>query len=174
MRFFPNRFSHGDRRKCLYSYSNTVVHVDKVWKVFLKIARCIVLNNGNDSGFPSEPIRSTPTVPPPLSLLAPSPVLRGTRRRSPCVARGFRLSTRASEPFVNPKPRMHDLAIKKKHYDTTACCSSLPKERILSLGAGVQTKADYVLCGSDSELQILVWSQKKNLVQNRNRLLVRK
>ena len=33
----------------------------------------------------------------------------------------------------------------------------------------------WFLCGSDSELQILVWSRKKvSLVQNRNRLLVRR
>ena len=28
---------------------------------------------------------------------------------------------------------MHDLAINKEHHDTTACCSSLPKQRVLAL-----------------------------------------
>ena len=64
---------------------------------------CLALNNDNASDFPSESFRSTPSVPPPLSLQPPSPVLRGTRRRSRCVARGFPLSTRASKSSVNPK-----------------------------------------------------------------------
>ena len=63
----------------------------------------LALNNDDPSGFPSQPFRSTPSVRPPLSLQAPSPVLRGTRRRLRFVARGFRLSTRASKSSVHPK-----------------------------------------------------------------------
>ena len=51
-------------------------------------------NNEKTSGLPSEPIRSPPTVPPPWSSQAPSPVLRGTRLRTWCVARSCRLRTR--------------------------------------------------------------------------------
>ena len=60
-------------------------------------------NNDNSSGFPSEPFRSTPSVPAPPFLQAPSPVLRGTRRRSRSVSRGFPLSARTSKSSVNPK-----------------------------------------------------------------------
>ena len=77
-------------------YTRTAIqqkYMLKPWELFKD---CLALNNDNASVFPLEPFRSTPSVPPPLSLQAPSPVLRLTRRRSWCVARGFPLSTRAS------------------------------------------------------------------------------
>ena len=67
------------------------IHV-KSWGTFVEDR--LALNNENAPGFPSQPVRSTPTFPLPLSLQAPPPVLRGTRLRSRCVARSFRLSTR--------------------------------------------------------------------------------
>ena len=89
--------------------------------------------NEHASGFPSEPIRSTPSVPPPLSLQAPSPVLRGTRLLSRCAARSFLLRTRASKSSANPQTHicMRDLAINKEHHDKTACCSFVPNKPIL-------------------------------------------
>lgn len=64
-------------------------------------------NIGNTSGFRSEPFRLTPSVPPPLSLRALSPVFRGTRPRSPCVARAFPLGSGASMPSIKADTYMH-------------------------------------------------------------------
>ena len=106
-------------------------------RTFLEDRRA--LNNENDSGFSSEPIRSTPTVPLPLSLQALSPVLRGTRLRSRCVAQSFGLSTRFERSSLQVFSQrqnthmscIHDLAINKENHDTTACFGSVPKEPIL-------------------------------------------
>ena len=87
------------------------------------------LNDENTSGFPSEPICSTPTIPLPLCLQAPSPFSRGTRLRSRCVTRSFRLSTRfgrSSFQVFSQRQNTHmscmyDLAINKNNHDTTDC-----------------------------------------------------
>ena len=71
----------------------------------------LALNNENAPGFASEPIRSTPTVALPLSLQAPSPVLRGTPVRSRCVARSFRLSTRFQRSSIQVFSRRHNTHI---------------------------------------------------------------
>ena len=125
--------------------SNT--HVFEPWELFLEDR--LALYNENASGFPSDAISSTPTVPLPLSLQAPSLVLLWARLRSRCVARSFRLSTRFERSSFQVFSQrhnahiyiytyiscMHDLAINKEHHDTTACYGSVPKEPILPLGA---------------------------------------
>ena len=123
-------------------------HVVKPWQLFVKIA--LLQNTENDSGFPSEPIGSTPTVPLPLSLQALSPVLWETRLRSRCVARSFGLSTRfersifqvLSQRLNTHMSCMQDLAINKEDHDTTVCFGSVPKEPLFSLGADWLTYSD--------------------------------
>ena len=83
--------------KYLYSYSNTVVtlvHRYMLLKLENILEDRLALTNENDLCFPSEPIRPTPTAPPPLSSQAPSSFLRGKRLHTRCVARSFRLRTR--------------------------------------------------------------------------------
>ena len=96
-----------------YSNSNTVVHVVKVWELFLKTVLPVVslyimitsrvFRRNRFVRHPPSRLRS---------LCKPRrQSWRGTRLRSRCVARGFRLSTRASESSVNPKIRTPDLVI---------------------------------------------------------------
>ena len=65
---------------------------------------------------------------------------RGTRIRSRCVARSFRLSTRFQRSSFQVCSQRHNTHIchacaisqSIENHDTTACCGSVPKEPILS------------------------------------------
>ena len=120
---------------------------------------CLALNNENASGFPSEPIRSTPAVRLPLSLHAPSPVLRGERLRSLCVTRSFRLRTRferSSFPSLQPTP---------KHTDASTISQSLKSIMIRLLAAVLSPKNPIFYSQTE-------WRIRTLAVPNRNKITV--
>ena len=121
----------------------------------------LTLNNENTPGFPSEPIRSTPTVALPLSRQAPSLVLRGTRVRSRCVARSCRLSTRfqrSSSQVFNQRHNTH----------TCHACmisQSIVKRTMIRLLDAVLSRKNpfFHSVQTDSRIQTLALPNRNNL-----------
>ena len=105
----------------------------------------LALNNENASGFPSEPIRSTPTGPPPLSPQASSPVLRVKRLRTRCVARSFRLGTRFQHSSFQVFRKPQNTHI----YNACTISRSIKSIMIRPLAVGVPRKQPIISLRAD-------------------------